>query len=91
MLSNPEMMRTAIRMNPFAAQIMAQHPEMEFILSNPDMLRQMLTPENMRMAMGMMQNMRGMPGANPYGMFGGPPANPAEGTAPPPGPMGTLA
>ena len=86
MVSNPEMMRTAIRMNPFAAQMMQQNPEMEFILNNPEMLRQMMTPENMRMAMGMMQSMRGMPGINPYGMRGPPPAT--EGTAPPPGPMG---
>ena len=62
------MMRFAINSNPFISQMARQNPELEYILNNPEMLRSMLTPENMRMAMGMMQSMRGMPGANP--MFG---------------------
>ena len=82
------MMRFAVRSNPFMSQMVQSHPEIEFILNNPEMMRAMMTPENLRMAMGMMQTMRGTPGFNPYAQFGRPPATGTEPMAPPPRPMG---
>jgi ubiquilin len=49
--------------HPMIASMARQNPEMAFLLNNPDMLRAMFTPESIRMAMSMMQQMRGMPGA----------------------------
>lgn len=86
------MLRSMISSNPMLSQMARQNPEIEFILSNPEMMRAMMTPENMRMAMGMMQGMRGMPGANPFmGMPGMPGATfpPATGTSAPEGTTGT--
>ena len=74
-------MRFAISSNPFLGQMVRQNPELEYILNNPEMLRTIMTPENIRMAMGMMQSMRGMPGAAPNPLFGmgGMPAGPSAG------------
>jgi len=65
------------------SQMVQQHPEMEYMLSNPEMLRSMLTPENIRMSMNMMQSMRGMPGMSPFGL---PMAPPPPAVAPGPQP-----
>ena len=58
----------------------AQNPQMRAILTNPDMMREIMTPQNMAAAMGMMQGggpggmgaMGGMPGSMPMpGTAGG--------------------
>ncbi len=83
-------MRFAISSNPMLAQMVRQNPELEYILNNPEMLRTIMTPENIRMAMGMMQAMRGMPGAAPFGMPGMPgAAGTVPGTTAAPGTAGT--
>ncbi len=49
--------------DPVTAQLMQQHPEMEYVLSNPSVMRSMLSPDMMQMASGMMQRMRSLPTA----------------------------
>ena len=44
------------------------NPQMRAVLTNPDMMRQMMTPENLNAAMGMMGGMGGAPGGMPPGM-----------------------
>lgn len=102
MMAHPEMLQMAIASNPMLQQMTQSNPEIMHMLSNPDMLRSIMTPENIQMAMGMMQNMRGIPGANPFAPMMGPAPttgtdpSAAPGTAPPPNPyagmdMGMLA
>lgn len=65
------------------------NPQIRAMLSNPDMMRQMMTPENMQAAMGMMGGQGGMPpgmGAGMPGMGGMPPGMGGM----PPGGMGGM-
>jgi ubiquilin len=52
------------------SQMMQANPEMRAVLSNPDMLRNMMTPENMNAAMQMMGS-GGMGGMGGLGGMGG--------------------
>ena len=49
------------------------NPQMRAVLTNPDMMRQMMTPENLNAAMGMMGGQGGAGGMPPgmAGMMGG--------------------
>ena len=49
------------------------NPQMRAVLTNPDMMRQMMTPENLNAAMSMMGGQGGMGGMPPgmAGMMGG--------------------
>ncbi len=66
---------------------MNQNPQLRAVLSNPEMMRSMMTPENMQRAMGMMGGMGGM-GGMPPGMMGGMPPGMMGGM--PPGMMGGM-
>lgn len=50
------------------SQMVEQNPQMRAILSNPDMIRSMMTPENLQAAMSMMGGAGGMGG---FGGMGG--------------------
>jgi hypothetical protein len=40
--------------NPMLKNMCEQNPQMRAVLTNPQMMQQMMTPENMNAAMGMM-------------------------------------
>ena len=80
-MSNPELMRSMMQSDPVTAQLMKQHPEMEYVLSNPSMMRSMLSPDMMEMASGMMQRMRALPTSST--MSGTPGSFPMPGSATP--------
>ena len=72
MTENPEMVANLMQSNPMMRQLTQSNPELQFMLTNPQMLRTILTPENIRMSMAMMQQLQNVPGANPFGMLGMP-------------------
>jgi hypothetical protein len=53
--------------------MVSANPQLREVLSNPDMMRNMMTPENMNAAMNMMGNggMGGMGGMGGFGGMGG--------------------
>merc|ERR1712232_657559 len=57
-LSDPAMMRSIMQSNPMMQQMMDQNPMMASMMSNPEFIRQMVNPENLR-AMMQMQRMMG--------------------------------
>lgn len=67
-----------INSNPMLQQLTQQNPQMRAVLTNPAMMQQMMTPENMQAAMGMMGGAGGMggmpPGMGGMGGMGGMPA-----------------
>jgi hypothetical protein len=52
-------------------QMANSNPQMRAVLTNPDMMRQMMTPENLNAAMSMMGGMGGMGGMGAMGGMGG--------------------
>jgi hypothetical protein len=60
-----------------------QNPQMRAMLTNPDLMRNMMTPENINAAMGMMGGQGGMPPGMGGGMPPGMGGFPAMGGMPP--------
>lgn len=92
-MANPEMMKAMIKSNPMTAQLLQQHPEMEYMLTNPEIMRSAMSRESLEMAAGMADRMShlpsgatmsGAPGSMP--MPGSPTGAPASTTQPPPPP-----
>ena len=88
MTARPEMMDMAINANPMMRQLLEQNPELGAMLRNPELIRSMMTPENIQMAMSMMQQMRGVPGMSPFGGMV-PPSTGTPSTTAPTAPTGT--
>lgn len=61
MLSNPEMMRSLIKSNPETAEMIKQHPEIEAALSDPSMLKSLMSPDMLKSASGMIERMQSLP------------------------------
>jgi len=64
--------------DPITSQLLKQHPEMEYFLTNPSMMKSMLSPDMMEAASGMMSRMRNLPSGST--MSGTPGSFPAPGT-----------
>ena len=56
--------------NPMLQQMCEQNPQMIAMLTNPAMMQQMMTPENLNAAMGMMGSGAGGPGMGAMGGAG---------------------
>lgn len=80
MAQNPEMMKMMLEANPETKALMDSNPMFRSLMNNPEYLKQMFTPENLRMASQMMRNsgmgggfggMGGMGGMSGMGGMGG--------------------
>eukprot|EP00826_Nyctotherus_ovalis_P057100 TRINITY_DN7799_c0_g1_i8.p2 TRINITY_DN7799_c0_g1~~TRINITY_DN7799_c0_g1_i8.p2 ORF type:complete len:195 (-),score=60.95 TRINITY_DN7799_c0_g1_i8:160-744(-) len=61
MLSNPEMMRSLIKSNPETTEMIKQHPEIEAALSDPNMVKSLMSPDMLKSASGMIERMQSLP------------------------------
>jgi ubiquilin len=78
MLQNPQFMETMLNNDPTFKQLAESNPQFKEMLSNPELLSSLMTPENMAMA----QNMMGMMGQQPgYALGGNPGSFPMPGGA----------
>merc|ERR1712038_275176 len=74
MMSNPAMMQTMMDSNPMLRQMREQNPQIAAMMSNPEMIRSIMNPDNLR-AMAQMQSafgsmgMPGMPAMNTNQQF----------------------
>ena len=57
LFANPEMLQTAINMNPMLKEMVESNPELKSALSNPEVLRMLRDPQVINSAMGMMNRM----------------------------------
>lgn len=70
MASNPDLMRQAIEQNPMAQEMMRNNPQARAMLENPQLMQQLLQPDNMQRMMQMQQIMGGLGGAGGMGNLG---------------------
>lgn len=78
MMSNPQMMQQMMNSNPQLRQMMEQNPQAAAMFSNPETMRAMMDPANLRAMMQLQQSMQqlgqsvpGFPSMPPAGAAGG--------------------
>jgi len=80
--SNPDMLQNMMSSNPMLQQMMRDNPAAASMMSNPEMMRNFLNPDNLRAIQQMQQSMQQLQGSlggnNPWGNMGATNSAPAS-------------